>query len=116
MAFTANGTAFSFGGSAINARAVRVNEGAAQIDVTGLASTRKEYEPGLPDISIEVDVVGFIAHGTLEIGDVGDVSYTPQGASAVSIDDCVIMARSDPFEVDGSLGTTLTIAPTTLSA
>lgn len=116
MAFTANGSTATLGSHVLGRiRSIDLDYGSSEIDVTGLETDRKEYEAGLDDIACEIEVFG--ANTAVDRGDIGDLGVTPQGASEIEIDDCVVVGKQFlPMTVDGELATRFRIRPTVPAA
>lgn len=107
-----NGSTLSFAGTAVGTLiGLTVDTSAAEVDVTASGDTVKSYESGIPDPSIQVEVIG----GTvLAVGSKGSVGIAwNDGTTTGTLTKGVVTKSSVKGTKDGSIDGSYTIRYTT---
>ena len=111
-----NASVFSFKGTNCTAThaitSITANSSGAEIDVTHLASERKEYEVGLPDWEISIEFN--LEPTTIEFGEIGTVEITfgtGPGSESIAIDNCVCTGVDRSGSVDSAVARGATFKP-----
>lgn len=109
MGLVANSTTITFGSQISRVRSISFGETAAEVDVTNLSSSLREYLNGLKDISVTVEVFGV---NSTAIGATGALSIAWADAGADSLGNAICLGNECSGEVDGAITSTLTFRPT----
>lgn len=107
--FKFNGSVITLAGTAdLRVVSATDNDGSTKIDVTGVAQTQHEYEAGLDDPELTVDVLG--ADG-LSRGDTGATTITWFDGGSTNIGSSVIVGKQKAGSIDDRIVHSITIVP-----
>jgi hypothetical protein len=104
-----NGTTVTgLGSGSLILRSVNYEEGGADVDVSGAADDQKTYEPGLPDISVSIEVVGATTVGK---GDTANVSVTWTDGTTDTLAAGKVSTVSKSGSMDSEILSTVVVKP-----
>lgn len=109
----ANGSTVSFGGTAVGkVQSISFTSNGAEIDATDLSSTLKEYEAGIEDVALTVEIKGNVTHTVGLTASSLAITWTGTSTSIQNtVGDSIITSVEKSGDVDSPLISTITFRP-----